>query len=254
MYLSIFFICLLNCFAIFPLCPNRIAKRAHNIRGVTRPWKHILSFQGLGDYTQRVRSCAPLRKKQYKDTPRPRRRPGYKPDKEQTRRIASRRVSLLLHSLEGYCRVPQIGVPKLRCKTTPKKANQTLNYPVQGKNQLKRPTGSILPCWAFSKTCEQTSTSPRIIRGLTQKGLGTHLIRMRPQPWGLRHMSTHDNIAASSEPQKWHYLSPPCLRQAFDIALPLVRSRPPYDIAYVLASAQPNKPGMTEVKSPCRRP
>jgi hypothetical protein len=37
-----------------------------------------------------------------------------KPGKEQTRHIAFGGVPSLLHRLRGYCRVPKLGVPKLR--------------------------------------------------------------------------------------------------------------------------------------------
>jgi hypothetical protein len=101
-----------------------------------------------------------------------------------------------------------------------------LASPFKGKNQQKR-DGLNSPLLGLQQTCEQTSPSPRFIRGLTQRGLGSSPIRPRPQPWGLGHRPTPDDITASPEPQNRHCSSPPRPRPASDAAPPLAHSRPP---------------------------
>jgi hypothetical protein len=74
----------------------------------SRPWKHILSSQGLGGYTRRVRSCAPPREEQRQ---KPAESPAttwlktqHRPNSTYNQCIASEGVYLLLHRLKGYTR------------------------------------------------------------------------------------------------------------------------------------------------------
>jgi hypothetical protein len=149
-----------------------------------------------------VHSRAPPEKKQYKGKPWPQRRPGQKPGKEQTRQTASGGVSQLLHSLRGYCRVPQLGVPKLRWKTTRKK---TKNKP---SANLLRLRGKI-NLWAklslagpLARHVNKPSHLPASSEASHRGGSRNTFDSPEASALGLGHRPTYDNIVVSSEPQK----------------------------------------------------
>jgi hypothetical protein len=130
--------------------------------------------------------------------------------------------------------------------------NQTLIYPVKGKNQLNPQTNSSLagpPASRVSIPAHLTTSSEASRRGVSE-----HLQLARDLNAGSRahaneqhhhHLvrtpETTLSVSASPETGLWCRSSIGALET-------------PRDVTHIFASTQPDKSGMTGVKSWCRRP
>jgi hypothetical protein len=103
---------------------------------------------------------------------------------------------------EPYCRVPQLGVPKLRWKTT-RPAQKTKNKPNANLPRLREKINirakfflAGLPTRRVSKPAHLPASSEASRRGGSRNTSDSS----DASALGLGHRPTHDNFAASSEP------------------------------------------------------